>query len=118
VLCKVFESLVRDEIVGHLERNMLLNESQHGFRKGRSCLTNLLALFDRVTGVVDEGDGIDVIYLDFAKAFDKVPHQRLISKLISHGVDGELKELIRGWLTGRKQRVGIKMVPCRSGGTL
>ena len=56
---------------------------------------------------MDEGDGVDVIYLDFSKAFDKVPHRRLISKLTSHGIDGELKEWIREWLTGRKQRVGV-----------
>ena len=110
VVCKILESLIRDTIVDHLENRFLLHDSQHGFRKGRSCLTNLLAFMDRVTGVMDEGDSVDIIFLDFAKAFDKVPHQRLMSKLRSHGIGGELERWIGAWLTGRRQRVGVNGV--------
>ena len=64
---------MRDVIVRHLEDNELLKDSQHGFRRGRSCLTNLLTFLDRVSGCLDEGEAVDVVFLDFAKAFDKVP---------------------------------------------
>ena len=85
-------------------------DSQHGFRKGRSCLTNLLEFLDRVTGCVDAGDSVDVIFLDFAKAFDKVPHRRLVSKLKSHGIQGKILDWISEWLRGRVQRVCIRGV--------
>ena len=82
----------------HLEANGLLKGTQHGFRKRRSCLTNLLSFLDRVTEELDDGGRVDVIYLDFAKAFDKVPHQRLLRKLERYGVLGRLLVWIRGWL--------------------
>ena len=69
-----------------LIKHKLINPSQHGFLKARSCLTNLLCFFEEITKWVDEGSPVDVIYLDFQKAFDKVPHQRLILKLKSHGM--------------------------------
>ena len=62
-ICKTFESLIRDHLVEHLEVNRLIRDSQHGFRKGRSCLTNLLTFLDKVTRAVDEGNSVDVIYL-------------------------------------------------------
>jgi len=86
---------------------MLILDSQHGFRKGRSCLTNLLSFLDKVTEYVDSGYDVDVVFLDFAKAFDKVPHVRLIQKLECHGIDGKLKYWIAEWLTNRKQRVCV-----------
>ena len=88
----MFETLIRDCIVKHLEDHQLLRDTQHGFWKGRSCLTNLLTFLDKVSGCVD--NGVDVIFLDFAKAFDKVPHQRLSSKLLSHGIDGQIRQWI------------------------
>ena len=81
-------------LVHYLENNHLILDSQHGFRKGRSCLTNPLEFLDRVTGCVDAGDSADVIFLDFAKAFDKVPHRRLVSKLKSHGIQGMILDWI------------------------
>ena len=72
-----------------------IKDSQHGFRRGRSCLTNLLEFLDKVTRSVDSGDNIDIIYLDFAKAFDKVPHHRLIKKLEAHGIGGN----VLTWIT-------------------
>ena len=67
------KSLMRDQIVHHLESNRLIKDSQHGFRKGRSCLTNILTFLDKVTSYIDSEFDVDVIFLDFAKAFDKVP---------------------------------------------
>ena len=74
------ESIIRDSIVFHLTENKLINSSQHGFMSRKSCLTNLLEYLEVLTSLVDAGHSVDVIYLDFAKAFDKVPHQRLIKK--------------------------------------
>ena len=79
---------MRDEIIEHIERHKLLRESQHGFVRRRSCLTNLL-FFLEVTSYLDSGYPVDVIYLDFQKAFDKVPHRRLALKLSAHGIDGQ-----------------------------
>jgi len=76
----VIESIIRDEVVQHLDRHNLIKDSQHGFRPGRSCTSNLLEFFDKVTEKINEKANVDVIFLDFAKAFDKVPHKRLIDK--------------------------------------
>ena len=92
----------------HLESNGLLKGTQHGFRKGRSCLTNLLSILDRITEELDNSGSVDVIYLDFAKAFDKVPHQRRSRKLDVYGVSGGLLSWIRGWLLNRWQRLGVR----------
>jgi len=106
-VCKLFESIIRDAVVKYLETNLLIQDSQHGFRKGRSCLTNLLSFLDKVTGELDSGKSVDVVFLDFAKAFDKVPHQRLLQKLASHGITGKLYHWISNWLSDRMQRVCI-----------
>jgi len=105
---KVIESVLRDAIVSHLETNELIQDSQHGFRKGRSCLTNLLVFLDKVTGYIDEGYMVDIIYLDFAKAFDKVQHQRLLDKLLGHGIYGKVFRWIEPWPSNRCQRVCIQ----------
>ena len=78
VICKVLETIIRDHMMDFLIKHKLINPSQHGFLKARSCLTNLLCFFEEITKWVDEGSPVDVIYLDFQKAFDKVPHQRLL----------------------------------------
>ena len=106
-ICKMFEALVRDALVGYLEANGLIRASQHGFRKGRSCLTNLLRFLDEVTDGLDGGGSVDVIFLDFAKAFDKVPHERLLRKMEAYGIGGEVLAWVREWLRDRKQRVGL-----------
>ena len=108
IICKLFESIIRDHLVHYLESNILINNSQHGFRKGRSCLTNLLEFLDKVTGCVDSGENVDVIFLDFAKAFDKVPYKRLMLKLESHGITGKVALWIEEWLNNRMQCVGIR----------
>ena len=73
-----------------LIKHKLINPSQHWFLKAKSCLTNLLCFWEEITRWVDDGSPVDVIYLDFQKAFDKVPHQRLIRKLKSHGMGNSI----------------------------
>jgi Reverse transcriptase (RNA-dependent DNA polymerase)/Endonuclease-reverse transcriptase len=105
VSCRLMESIIKDEVVRHLDRNGLIRHTQHGFTRGRSCATNLLAFLDKITTALDSGQAADVIYLDFAKAFDTVPHERLKKKLKAHGVNGKLLAWIAAWLSNRKQRV-------------
>jgi len=102
---KLMESLIKDKIVHHLSSFNLIKSSQHGFMAKRSCLTNLLEFLELVTDYVDKGVHVDTIYLDFQKAFDKVPHERLLRKVEAHGITGNILEWIRQWLSGRKQRV-------------
>ena len=90
-----------------LVKHKLINPSQHGFLKARSCLTHLLCFFEEITKWVDEGSPVDVIYLYFQKAFDKVPHQRLILKLKSHGMGHSIINWIEQCLTDRRQRVVV-----------
>jgi len=105
--CKIVESIIRDELVEHLERNSLVSKAQHGFMRNRSCTTNLLEFFETVTEKADKGKAMDIIYLDFAKAFDKVPHKRLVKKLEAFGVSKEVVEWIEEWLRKRQNRVVV-----------
>ena len=107
VPCKMLESLIKDAVMEHLILNNLITDSQHGFMKKRSCLTNLLQFFEYVTCSIDNNIPVDAIYLDFSKAFDKVPHQRLLYKLKSNHVDGNILRWIAEWLRNRRQRVVI-----------
>ena len=107
ILGKMLESIVKDQIVKHLESNNLIHSSQHGFTKGRSCLTNLLEFMEIVTKELDEGNAVDLVYLDFAKAFDKVPYERLFKKLEAHGIGGFVLDWVKNWLSCRRQKVGI-----------
>ena len=107
IVGKLFETIITNRIVAHLEERKLLKNSQHGFRRNRSCLTNLLEFFNTVISDVDEYKAYDVIYLDFQKAFDTVPHQRLLEKLRAHGIRGNLLTWITNWLSNRQQRVVI-----------
>ena len=83
----------------------LFANCQHGFIKKKSCFTNLLTTLEDWTIAVDQGYGVDVAYLDFSKAFDSVPHQRLLQKLASYGFSGRLLSWLKGFLSGHYQRV-------------
>jgi hypothetical protein len=113
ITCKIMESIIKDAVLEHLDEFLLIKQSQHGFTKGRSCLTNLLEFLEDVTKSLDDSNPVDIVYLDFAKAFDKVPFQRLFKKLYSHGVGGKILGWIQNWLTGRKQKVGINKIYSR-----
>ena len=107
VVCKVMESLIKGCLLKYLLDNELLNLSQHGFLPSRSCVTNLLSFLEDVSSSLDSGFGVDVVYLDFSKAFDKVPLGRLMVKLRRLGVRGNCADWISSWLHDRSQRVAV-----------
>ena len=90
-----------------MTRLSLISPHQHGFMKGRSCNTQLLTVLEHWTDILDNNTPIDVIYFDFKKAFDTVPHKRLLHKLKSYGIGGNVLNWIREFLTGRTQRVVV-----------
>ena len=99
------ERIIRDALVEHMNNNNLFSEEQHGFIKGKSCVTQLLEFMEDITKAIDQGDEVDIIYLDFSKAFDKVPYRRLLTKLKSYGIRGKVLCWIKDFLNNRKQRV-------------
>ena len=106
-VCKVMEKVVRDNVMSHLLEHGLLCNEQHGFVPRKSCTTNLLESADILTKAMADRRSIDVLYLDFAKAFDTVPHRRLLVKLAAYGVGGKLLRWVREFLARRRQRVVI-----------
>ena len=107
ICCKLLEKIIRNKMVKHLEDQGLINKDQHGFRYGRSCCTELLEVMETWTRWFDLGLPWDAIYTDFSKAFDSVPHERLLLKVEAYGIKGDLLKWIRDFLTDRKQRVVI-----------
>ena len=105
VACKVMESLVKDAIITHMEKNKLIADQQHGFIAGRSCTTQLISTLEDWTKILDDGECVDAIYMDLKKAFDSVPHQRLLAKLKGYGIEGKLLKWIEIFLTFRKHCV-------------
>ena len=83
ILMKIFERIARKQIVNFLSQHNIFNPTQHGFREGRSCLSALLGVYDDIMSSLSEGsECVDMVYLDFAKAFDKIDHGILLHKLI------------------------------------
>ena len=102
-MVKVLEGIIREKLVTHLEENDIITNKQHGFRKNRSCLTNLLEYLDDLVNAVDEKDWVDINYLDCEKAFDRVPQGRLSAKLGSVGISGRVLGWIENFLRDRRQ---------------
>ncbi|RMC15085.1 hypothetical protein DUI87_07265 [Hirundo rustica rustica] len=94
-------------ITQNLQDGQGIRPSQHGFRRGRSCLTDLITFYDQVTRLVDAGKAVDVVYLDLSKAFDTVSHSTLLDKLAARGLDRSTLCWVRNCLDGRAQRVVV-----------
>ena len=107
---KVFEKVLRKFLISYLEENNLMNPNQHGFRQNRSCLSQLLAHYDEVLSCLEGDAGVDVVYLDFSKAFDKVDFHTLLKKLKSLGIRGKIGEWLYAFLTNRTQTVLVNGV--------
>ncbi|RMC21468.1 hypothetical protein DUI87_02334 [Hirundo rustica rustica] len=102
---KIMEQFILSLITQNLQDGQGLRPSQQGFRRGRSCLTNLITFYDQVTRLVDAGKAVDVVYLDFSKAFDTVSHSILLDKLAARVLDRSTLCWVRNWLDGQAQRV-------------
>ena len=108
IICKILESIIYDAIIEHLIKNKLLSKNQYGFVSKRSASLQLLAVLQLWCSILDEsGNEIHDINMDFMKAFDTVPHRRLIKKLRSYGITGDILLWIEAFLQGRKQKVVV-----------
>ena len=103
VVSKLMEKIVGDKIMDHMGSNNLFTKHQHGFRKGYSCVTQLIDVCEKLTDELDNKNNIDIIYLDFQKASDTVPHQRLLKKLKGFGIQGKVLCWIKSFLKNHKQ---------------
>ena len=107
VNCKVLEHIIFHHIMSHLQEHNILTNDQHGFRKGHSCETQLITTIEEIHRHLDKGQQTDTVILDFSKAFDTVPHQRLLMKLQNNGIRDEMNTWIASWLKNRCQSVVI-----------
>ena len=105
VCCKIMEHIIFHACMAHLENNDIINSAQHGFRPGYSCTSQLINIVEHLAKDMDSQKQIDMIFLDFSKAFDTVPHQRLLTKLQYYGINNKIYHWISNWLTKRSQRV-------------
>ena len=105
IACKIMEGIIRHRLEIFLYKFKLLAKQQHGFVKNKSCTTNLLETLDFISASLENGTPVDVVLLDFAKAFDTVPHKRLLLKLTAYGISGLTLQWIESFLKNRKQRV-------------
>ena len=104
-IMKIFERVIKKKIMAHLIEKQKLNDGQHGFVPGRSTQTQLLCHYNDIYEAMIEGKRLDTVYLDFAKAFDKVDHNILLEKVKKHGIGGKIGRWIMEFLRGRKFRV-------------
>ena len=106
--CKILEHIIFRHIKDHLDIHDVITHHQHGFRKGRSCETQLAGLINDLAKTLDNRSQADLVILDFSKAFDKVPHRRLLRKLEHVGINNINNSLLHWlsmFLTDRHQRV-------------
>ena len=107
VVCKLCEKLIRERLTVHMISNKICADAQYGFMSGRSCVIQLLEIFDEWAHMQDSGVPIDIIYLDFAKAFDCVSHGLLLFKLKKLGIVGQLFNWVKDFLHNRTQCVRV-----------
>ena len=105
---KIHERIMREHMVNYIERNGLLSKRQHGFRAGRSTLTQLLGHFDWVLRALCDGHDTDTVYLDYSRAFDKVDIRLLLLKIRRYEVHPQIVDWLESFLSGRKQTVVLE----------
>jgi hypothetical protein len=108
VCCKLLEYITCRHVLKHLERNKILTPLQHGFRNGHSCESQLIITMHDNMKSFDIKNQVDLVILDFNKAFDTVPHHKLLHKLTSYGIDGKINQWIKAFLTQRHQRIVVE----------
>ncbi|XP_072048393.1 uncharacterized protein [Amphiura filiformis] len=114
VTCKLLEHVICSSIMRHLDKHNILNDAQHGFRKRRSCATQLIQTIQDLAKSIESRDQVDVILLDFSKAFDRVPHLRLLHKLKFYGIENSTYAWIADFLNHRSQQVILDGATSRS----
>ena len=107
-ICRIFEKIIFNRLTEYLENGNLLSPNQHGFRKYKSTLTNLVDTYNYVTQNLDLKNSVDVIYLDFEKAFDKVDHFLLLKKLNLYKIPPYISSWISNFFLNRIQAVRIR----------
>ncbi|CAH8638430.1 unnamed protein product [Dicrocoelium dendriticum] len=107
IVCKVMERILKQAVTLHLGGQNVISSAQHGFRKARSCTSNLLVAKETWARSLDSGKCLDVVFVDFRKAFDKVPHERLLFKLQGIGISGNLLSWISDFLNDRSMQVKV-----------
>ena len=107
IVCKILEKIFREVLVNHLSSHGLLSDCQFGFRKNRNTIIQLLSVLEDWTETIDNSLQVDTVYLDFRKAFDSVPHRRLLKKVEAYGISGKILNWLRSFLDGRLQRVVV-----------
>ena len=110
ICSKIMEHILASQITRHLNTHGILDKNQHGFRPGLSCDTQLIEFVQDLHSTMKGGKQVDAVVMDFSKAFDKVPHNRLIYKLREYGIDDRTTAWIEHWLSGRSQQVVIEGV--------
>ena len=108
IACKLLEHIIHSTVMDHFDRHNILCDEQHGFRSRRSCETQLVVTLNQIAKNMDQGHQTDIILLDFSKAFDKVPHERLLLKLAYYGVKGSTLNWIKDFLSSRTQSVVLE----------
>jgi len=110
VLGKIMEQFILSAIMQHVHDNQEIRQVMKAFMKGRSCLTNLISVYEKVTCLVDERKAVDVVCLDFSKVFDTMSHSIFQEKLTAHGLDRCTFCWVKNWLGGRAQRTVVNGV--------
>ena len=108
VACKLLEHIICKHLMNHLERNNILTNLNHGFRSGYSCKSQLIVMLEDFLQAHNRNIQVDSAILDFSKAFDTLPHRKLLHKLTSYGINGSIHSWLRHFLTSRSMQVVLE----------